>query len=95
MEEMDGESSEPDPLSKSAWMSTGAGGVIYRIRAVLLCHDVRLNTHIQIEVSLDHFPTQSEAESLLWPEAERVVARNFCEGCNYEIYAVEVTVIES
>jgi hypothetical protein len=62
----------------------------YRISAVLLCHYVRLNTHIQIQVALDHLPSESEAESLLWPEAERVVARNFCEDCPYEIYGIEI-----
>jgi hypothetical protein len=65
----------------------------YRISAVLLCHDVRLNTHIQVEAAFDHPPSLREAESLLWPEAERVVARNFCEGCAYELYAIEISAL--
>jgi hypothetical protein len=67
----------------------------YRISAVLLCHDVRLNTHIQIEIALDHWPNQAEALALLWPEGERVVAKNFCEGCPFDIYAIEVTALNS
>ena len=71
-----------------------SSSITYQIGATLLCHDVRLNTHIQIEVTLDHPPKPSEAESLLWPEAERVVARNFCEDCPYELYGIEVVAMK-
>ena len=68
--------------------------ITYQISAALLCHDVRLNTHIQIKVTLDYPPSPAEAESLLWPEAERVVARNFCEDCPYELYGIEVVAMK-
>jgi len=60
----------------------------------MMCACVRLNTHIQIKVTLDYPPSPAEAESLLWPEAERVVARNFCEDCPYELYGIEVVAMK-
>ena len=59
--------------------------MLYRIRAHLICHDVRLNTAIEIEAQLDHVPTEAEAIQLLAPAAEERVARAFCEGCLYEL----------
>ncbi len=66
----------------------------YRITAVLLCHDVRLNTHIHIEATLDHAPSEAEAHDLLWPEGEREVARNFCEDCPFHLYGIEISLLE-
>jgi hypothetical protein len=63
----------------------------YRITSGLYCHDVRLNTSIQIEVALDHFPSEQEAIRLLCPTAEAVVTKNFCEGCPYEFYGIQIT----
>ncbi len=63
---------------------------LYRIRAALLCHDVRLNTSIEIEASLDHFPSEAEAIQLLSPAAEERVARAFCEGCPYDLSVVDI-----
>jgi hypothetical protein len=67
----------------------------YRIRAVLLCHDIRLNTHIQVDVTLDHRPDEAEAQRYLWPEAERVTAKNNCEECPYDLYSIEITALSS
>lgn len=65
----------------------------YCIRSGLLCYDVRLNTSIQIEVELDHEPTEKEAILLLSPLAEETVARNWCEGCIYELYGIEIVIV--
>ncbi len=64
---------------------------LYRLQAALLCHDVRLNTSIELEVALDHYPTEKEAILLLSPVAEERVARAFCEGCPYDlsVYNIE------
>ena len=66
----------------------------YKIEAGLLCHDVRLNTRIQVLVDLDHQPTKAEAERLLWPVADQEVARNFCEDCPYELYYIDITEVD-
>ncbi len=66
----------------------------YLLRSGLLCHDVRLNTSIQMEVELDHAPTEKEAIHLLSPLAEETVARNFCEGCLYEFYGMEIVMVQ-
>lgn len=63
----------------------------YRLRALLLCHDVRLNTSVETLVTLDHVPSEKEAILLLYPIADKEVARNFCEGCPYELH---ISVIE-
>ena len=66
---------------------------VYRIRATLLCHDVRLNTSLQDEVEFDHWPNEKEAIHLLWPAGEAVVAKNFCEGCPFELGIVSIELI--
>ena len=63
----------------------------YRLQARLLCHDVRLNSEVETIVALDEAPTQSEAERLLWPVADALVAENGCEGCPYELSAINTT----
>lgn len=65
----------------------------YCIRSGLLCHDVRLNTSIQIEVELDHEPTEKEAILLLSPLAEETVARYWCKDCNYDLFGIEITLV--
>jgi hypothetical protein len=62
----------------------------YRISANLLCHDVRLNTRVEVEVELDHPPGEEEAIRLLAPAAEARVARAFCEDCPYDLTVIEV-----
>jgi hypothetical protein len=65
--------------------------ITYHIRALLLCHDVRLNTSIETRATLGHIPTEEEAIQLLWPVGEEMVARNGCEGCPFElgVYSIE------
>jgi hypothetical protein len=63
----------------------------YRLRALLICHDVRLNTSVETQVALDHMPSEKEAILLLCPIADKEVARNYCEDCPYELY---ISVIE-
>jgi hypothetical protein len=63
----------------------------YRIRALLICHYVRLNTSIETVVELDHLPTEQEALKYLWPIADERVKQAWCEDCPYELY---VSVIE-
>jgi hypothetical protein len=59
----------------------------YRISANLLCHDVRLNTSITDIVPVDHKPVlEEELAHLLWPAGVQLVAKNFCEGCPFELY---------
>ncbi len=62
----------------------------YRIHAALLCHDVRLNTSVEIEAVLDHYPTEAEAIRLLTPAAEERVTRALCEGCPYDLSVTEI-----
>lgn len=62
----------------------------YRLRAHLLCHDVRLNSSVKVDVALDHFPTEQEAIRLLWHAGEAEVTRNFCEGCPFELSVTEI-----
>ncbi len=62
----------------------------YRLSAALLCHDVRLNTSVSIEVELDHAPTEREAIQLLSPVAEERVAQAWCEGCPYDLSVYEI-----
>jgi hypothetical protein len=63
----------------------------YLIRANLLCHDVRLNTHVETVAQLDHSPTMAEAERLLWPVANALVARYDCEDCPYDLSDIAIT----
>jgi hypothetical protein len=63
-----------------------AGPRTYLIRAQLLCHDVRLNTWIEIRQVLEREPTEAEALHLLWPTGEAVVAKNWCEDCPFELF---------
>jgi hypothetical protein len=62
----------------------------YRIRALLLCHDVRLNTSIETVVELDHAPTEEEALHILWPIGEEKVKQAWCEDCPFELYAYTI-----
>jgi hypothetical protein len=66
------------------------GSMIYRLKARLLCHDVRLNSWVETAVALEEEPSPVEAERLLWPAADVLVAKNGCEGCPYELSAVSV-----
>lgn len=63
----------------------------YHIRTHLLCHDVRLNTWIEMDLPFDHFPTEEEVKPFLWPEIDRVLARNMCEGCLYEVLEIQIS----
>jgi RimJ/RimL family protein N-acetyltransferase len=63
---------------------------VYHIRAHLLCHDVRLNTSIETDVLLDRFPSEAEALRLLYPAADAMVTRNFCEGCPYDLSIIHI-----
>jgi hypothetical protein len=65
----------------------------YRIHAALLCHDVRLNTSVEIEAVLDHWPDEREALRLLTPAAEECVTRAFCEGCPYDLSLTSITIV--
>jgi len=64
--------------------------MMYRLKAHLLCHDVRLNSWVETVVIREEEPSLAEAERLLWPAADALVARNGCEGCPYELSAVSV-----
>ena len=63
---------------------------VYHIRAHLLCHDVRLNTHVETDVVIDHFPDEADALRMLYPIAEAEVARNWCEGCPYDLTMIHI-----
>jgi hypothetical protein len=67
----------------------------YLLRAHLLCHDVRLNTSIEIQVALDHSPTEKEAIQFLCVKAEEEVTRNFCEGCPYELSLISIQLVQA
>jgi len=62
----------------------------YHLKAHLLCHDVRLSSWVETVVDLEEAPGLAEAERLLWPVADALVARNGCEGCGYELSAVNI-----
>lgn len=62
----------------------------YRLKAHLLCHDVRLSNWIETVVVLEEAPGLADAERLLWPVADELVARNGGEGSPYELSAVSV-----
>jgi len=64
--------------------------MLYHLKAHLLCHDVRLSSWIEAVVVLEKAPGQAEAERLLWPVADVLVARNGGEGCVYELSAVSI-----
>jgi len=63
----------------------------YRLRARILCHDVRLSDWIETVVTLDTAPTPEEAERLLWPAADALVAQNLCECCPYDLSEITIT----
>ncbi len=63
----------------------------YHIRVHLLCHYVRLNTWIEMDLPFDHVPSEDEVKPFLWPEVDRVLAKNFCEGCLYEILEIQIS----
>lgn len=62
----------------------------YRISAHILSHDIRLNSNLSTTVTLHHPPSLKEAEELLLPIIDLVMARNGGEGCFYEIDCIEV-----
>lgn len=62
----------------------------YRLKAKLLCHDVRLSSWVETVADLDEAPSHAEAERLLWPAADELVAKNGGEGCPYELSDVSV-----
>jgi len=62
-----------------------------RLTANLLCHDVRLNSEIEVVVALDYIPTEAEAERLMYPAADALVAEYGCQGCGYELSSIRVT----
>jgi hypothetical protein len=66
----------------------------YRIRASLLCHDVRLNTSIETLALFDHVPSEEEALRVLYPIADARVARDFCEGCNYHLSVFDIQAVD-
>lgn len=62
----------------------------YRISAHILSHDIRLNTNLQTVVALAHVPDLKQAEELLAPVIEWVMARNLGKDCFYELEAIQV-----
>lgn len=83
---------EQAALANAAKLVNGyAGKQAYHLEGFLNCADVRLITTAKIDVFLDHKPTEREALSFLWPVADEIVARNFCEGC---LYHLDITMIE-
>lgn len=62
----------------------------YRIRAQLLCHDIRLNTWIEVVVALPQAPGRFEAERLLAPDAEKAVDAGGCGGCGYQLFELSI-----
>ena len=63
----------------------------FHLKARLLCHDIRLNCWVETTVALDRAPTPAEAERLLWPAADALVARHDCDECPYELSDVSIT----
>ena len=72
-----------------------AGRRRYRLKAHLLCHDVRLNSWVETVVALAEAPSQAEGERLLWPAADALVAAHGCEGCPYELSDVSVVRVDA
>lgn len=63
----------------------------YRIKAQLLCHDIKLNTWVEVVADLPAAPGRFEAERLLAPAAEAAVDAGGCGGCGYELFELSVT----
>lgn len=63
---------------------------LYRISAHILSHDIRLNSNLTTMVTLHRPPSLKEAEELLSPVIDLVMARNGGEGCFYETDCIEV-----
>jgi hypothetical protein len=57
----------------------------FQISAHILSHDIRLSSNIDTVVPLEQAPSETEAEALLQPVIDLVLARNLGEGCFYEI----------
>ena len=65
--------------------------ISYRLRARLLCHDVRMNRWIESTVALATAPNVAEAQRLLQPLADQIVAADHCEDCPYELLDVTIS----
>jgi hypothetical protein len=63
----------------------------YHLHAHILCHDVRLSWHLDLDVELDHQPDIPEAEVLLQPAAEELLLTMDGKGCPYELDEFKIT----
>ena len=72
-------------------MSQSTVPISYRLRARLLCHDIRLNRWIESVVLAVTEPSIAEAERLLYPLADQIVAADNCEDCPYDLLDVTVS----
>ncbi|MFN8442559.1 MAG: hypothetical protein U0175_17425 [Caldilineaceae bacterium] len=72
-------------------MSQSTNPASYRLRARLLCHDVRMNRWIESIVALAAEPNVAEAIRLLQPLADQTVAADNCEDCPYELLDVTIS----
>lgn len=66
-------------------MAQSTNPIPYRLKARLLCHDVRLNRWIERVVPLTTAPNVAEAQRFLQPLADQIVAANDCADCPYEL----------
>ena len=64
---------------------------IYHLHAHILCHDVRLSWHLDLDVELDHQPDIAEAEVLLQPAAEEMLLTLGGKDCPYELDEFKIT----
>ena len=66
-------------------MAQSTNPILYRLKARLLCHDVRLNRWLERVVPLTTAPNVAEAQRLLQTLADQIVAANGCADCPYEL----------
>lgn len=71
-------------------MAQSTNPIAYRLKARLLCHDVRLNRWIENVVLLTTAPNVAAAQQLLQPLADQIVAANDCADCPYELLDVTI-----
>lgn len=67
-----------------------SGCRIYEISAHILSHDIRLNSNLATKVAMKHHPSLKDAEELLSPAIELIMARNGGEGCFYDLSAIAI-----
>ncbi|WP_020470417.1 hypothetical protein [Zavarzinella formosa] len=63
----------------------------YRLTGMVLCHDLRMNSEVEVIEEFDKEPTLEEATKLLWQAGGKMVAAGYCEGCPFELSAVRIT----